>query len=117
MRLHSGKLKRRIDVDVASWEYVVVSGKTSATVSITASIVGKGSFNLYIVGLKSVTEAPVKGRISGFNRSEALWCQEEIRSLATKYKAAESGALYIFFDNHHDELEPKSIDVDIHIDY
>ena len=83
--------------------------------SIAARLIGKGGFNLYLVGSEGVIQAPVKGRLSGFDRRKALWSQEETRSVAMTYTATKSDTLYVFFDNHHDELEPKSIDVDIRL--
>lgn len=93
----------------------MVPCKAGATLSIAASLIGEGSFNLYILGSKGVIQAPVKGRLSGFDRSKALWSQEETRSVAMRYNARDSGTLYAFFDNHHDQLEPKLIDVDIEL--
>jgi len=115
MRLRGGKTRRRIAVDMGSWEYFAVPCKAGATLSIAARLIGEGSFNLYLVGSESVVQAPVKGRLSGFDRRKALWSQEETSSVAMTYTATKSGTLYVFFDNHHDELESKLIDVDIRL--
>ena len=115
MKLRGGKTRRRIAVDMGSWEYFAVPCKAGATLSIAARLIGEGSFNLYLVGSESVVQAPVKGRLSGFDRRKALWSQEETSSVAKTYTATESGTLYVFFDNHQDELEPNLIDVDIRL--
>ena len=115
MKLRGGKTRRRIAVDMGSWEYFAVPCKAGATLSIAARLIGEGSFNLYLVGSESVVQAPVKGRLSGFDRRKALWSQEETSSVAMTYTATKSGTLYVFFDNHHDELESKLIDVDIRL--
>ncbi len=115
MKLSGGKSRRRIGVDMGSWEWMVVPCKAGATLSIVANLIGKGGFNLYLLGSKHVIQAPVKGMISGFDRRRALWSQQETRNVAMTYTATESDTLYIFFDNQHDELESKSIDVDIRL--
>jgi hypothetical protein len=115
MRLRGGKTRRRIAVDMGSWEYFAVPCKAGATLSIAARLIGDGGFNLYVVGFEGVIQAPVKGRLSGFDRRKALWSQEETRSVEMTYMAKEPDTLYVFFDNHHDELERKLIDVDIHL--
>ena len=115
MRLRGGKTRRRVAVDVGSWECFVVPCKAGATLSIAARLIGKGSFNLYLVGSEGVIQAPVKGRLSGFDRRKALWSQEETGTVAMTYTATEPDTLYVFFDNHHDELEQKFIDVDIRL--
>jgi hypothetical protein len=115
MRLRGGKTTRRIAVDMGSWEYFAVSCKAGATLSIAARLIGDGGFNLYVVGFEGVIQAPVKGRLSGFDRRKALWSQEETRSVAMAYSVTESGTLYIFLDNQHDEMNQKYIDVDIRL--
>jgi hypothetical protein len=115
MRLRGGKTRRRIAVDMGSWEYFAVPCNAGATLSIAARLIGEGRFNLYLVGSEGVIQAPVKGRLSGFDRRKALWSQEETSSVAMTYTATKPGTLYVFFDNHHDELEPKFIDADIRL--
>jgi hypothetical protein len=115
MRLRGGKTRRRIAVDMGSWEYFAVPCKAGATLSIAASLIGEGGFNLYLVRSEDVILAPVKGRLSGFDRRKALWSQEETSSVAMTYTATKSDTLYVFFDNHHDEMESKLIDADIRV--
>jgi len=53
MRLRGGKTRRRVAVDMGSWEYFAVPCKAGATLSIEARLIGKGSFNAYLLGLST----------------------------------------------------------------
>lgn len=116
MRLRGGRTRRRIGVDMGSWEWMVVPCKAGATLSIVANLVSEGSFNLYLLGSKHVIQAPVKGMLSGFDPRKTLWSQQETRSVVMTYAVTASDTLYIFFDNQHDELRSKSIEVDIRLE-
>ena len=117
MKLRHGNLKKDIEIEAGSFDWVEVNCREGSILSVLAEGAEGDDFSVYLVGSSDVKKTPLVGTVTEFDPSKALWKKEKVRKVKKEYETENRDVLYLFFDNIHAKSRSKLISVDISVEH
>lgn len=117
MKLRGGRLKKTIEVEPGSWNYVEIACREGSTIQIDAYEEEGSDFSVYIVRSADVKKTPLIGTVTEYEDGKALWKKEKAKKVSKTYTVDSRDVYYVFLDNYHAKSREKYIAADIQVEH
>lgn len=128
MKIRGGELRKNIEIEAGSWEYVKIPCREGSQINIKAVEVDGDDFNVFLLGSDDIKRLPVIGdalekipllgkQTIDFNTENVIWGEEKTTGVDYSYESDARTTYYLFFDNMHARSKYKSIDLNISLEH